>query len=116
MNQKIMSFLDAHESIDDDNVVYYPDLFPFSLEEFREFTSKLWEDAGGWAACGRYVVDYAMFETYKIPFQHEGRNYFLQVMYGQGSAWTVFTEKAYQEHQARIRDLHLKEDKENEAD
>lgn len=107
MNEQIiLDFLDANESIDDECVAYgKPGEYPFTMDEFREFTDKIWEDAGGWDASEKYVVDGAHFETYYVPFERNGKQYWLNVMYGQGSAWTVFTSEAHEAYKKRIAEL-----------
>jgi len=103
---KIIEFLDKEGSIDDDSVAYNTGgPYPFTLEEFRVFTDKLWADAGGWDASDKYQVEGAYFETYHIPFENNGKKYVLNVMYGQGSAWTVFTEAAHNEYKQRVAEM-----------
>lgn len=120
--KSIIDFLDKEGSIDDDSVMYatldkdrntglvYP--FPFTLEEFRLFTEKIWTDVGGWDASEQYHVPEAYFETYHIPFEYDGKKYVLNIMYGQGSAWTLFTEASHIEYKKRCAEY---EDKDEDA-
>jgi hypothetical protein len=74
--KEIIDYLDKEGSIDDDSVMYatldkerntgllYP--FPFSLDDFRTFTEKIWTEAGGWDASDKYQVEGAYFETHII--------------------------------------------------
>lgn len=115
--------MDKEGSVDDDSVMYatldqdrntglvYP--YPFTLQELREYQDKLWKDAGGWDNCDKYAVDGSYFETYHIPFEDDGKQYVLNVMYGQGAAWTIFTKAAHDEYKARVAELDLKDEDED---
>lgn len=104
----ILEHLDQHGFIDDESVGYAkPDEYPFSLEEFREFTDKIWNDAGGWDSSDKYLVKCACFETYYVPFDVEGKKYWLHVMCGQGYAWTLFSDVNHIEQAEHITKLYL---------
>lgn len=104
----ILDYLDEHGVIDDESVAYAkPGDYPFALEEFRAFTDKIWDDAGGWDSSDKYFVEGACFETYYVPFDMEGKKYCLHIMHGQGSAWTVFTEAEHIEAAKRLAELDL---------
>lgn len=112
----IMDFLDKQGAIDDSAVAYnYDGPYPFTLQEFREFTDKVWADAGGWDESGQYFVEGALFETYHVPFQYEGKEYILNVMYGQGSAWTVFTKAEHDAYKKRIAEMDRRDKNEDAA-
>jgi hypothetical protein len=110
--KKIIDFLDEKGSIDDECVSYGSyGPYPFTIEEFREYTHKLWEDAGGWDASEKYLVEGARFETYNVPFESDSKKYVLRIMYGQGSAWTLLTEAAHNEHKEYLKKLYEEEEK-----
>lgn len=103
--KNIIDFLDDHGNIDDEAVAYNTDgPYPFTLGEFRAFTDKIWNDAGGWDASGKYHVP-AFFETYYIPFEYDEKKYVLVVMYGQGSAITLHTEAFHDEYKQRVAEI-----------
>jgi hypothetical protein len=105
----IIDYLDLNGCIDDESVSYnVPGPYPFTLEEFHEFTDKVWNDAGGWDASDKYQVEGAYFETYYIPFEYEGKQYVLNVMYGQGAAWTLYTKAAHDEYKVYSEELDAK--------
>ena len=109
MNEIIMNCLDANESIDDESVAYSkPGEYPFTREELREFNYQILDDAGGWDVAENYSIKGAMFESYAIPFENEGKKYILHIMFGQGSAWTLFTESAHQKYRDHVANLDLK--------
>ncbi len=124
--KEIIEYLDKVGSIDDDAVMYAtigkerdPNAeysFPFTLDQFREFTQKLWDDAGGWDASDKYVAEGAYFETYHVPFERDGKQYVMNIMYGQGSAWTLFTKAAHDEYKARVAKLDEKYKEEDNED
>ena len=106
----IIDHLEANGSVDDECVAYAkPGDYPFTLEEFRTFTDKIWADAGGWDASDKYFVEGAYFETYYVPFEYENKKFILNIMYGQGSAWTLHTEASHEEYKKRVADLESEE-------
>jgi hypothetical protein len=100
LERRIIDFLDKEGSIDDDEVVRGN--YPFTSEEFRQFIDKIWKDAGAWDSSYKYQVKGAYFETYYVPFEYDGKKYILNIMCGQGYAWTVRTEAS---HKQRIAEL-----------
>jgi hypothetical protein len=99
---KILDYLDAHGCICDNSVAYKTKDFPFTWEEFQLFTEEIWQEAGGWDRSDEYWQEEEYFETYYVPFTKNGKNYFLDIMYGQGSAWSLWTEA---EHLEKIKSL-----------
>ena len=113
--KEIIEYLDEHGSIDDESLAYncYGP-YPFTLQQFREFTDKIWNDAGGWDASDKYYVEGALFETYYVPFTDSGKEYVLNIMYGQGSAWTLFTKVEHDAYKQRIAEMD-RQDKDEDA-
>lgn len=107
----IIDYLNANGCIDDETLAYsMPGEYPFTLEEFQDYTHKVWEDAGGWDKSDEYAMEGAYFETYNVPFEVDGKKYFLNIMYGQGSAWWLQTEKEHAECLERVAELDLEDD------
>ena len=110
--KKIIDYLDEKGSIDDECISYnVHGPYPFTLEEFREFTEKIWEDAGGWDSSEKYIEEGSHFETYNVPLEFDSKKYILRIMYGQGSAWTLFTEAAHNEHKEYLKKMYEEEEK-----
>lgn len=114
--RKILDYVDEHGAVDDDSVMYYTIAldrgttptsgpYPFTLEEFREYQDYLWKTAGGWDNCHAFAVEGAFFETYHVPFTDSGKEYVLNIMYGQGAAWTIFTKAEHDAYKARVSEL-----------
>jgi hypothetical protein len=102
MNEQVfLDFLDANGEIYDAIVHEYP----FSFEEFQQWVEDIWSAAGGWRRAGKYAVKDATFETYAVPFERNGKRYWLTLMMGQGDCWTVFSEEPYKEFRMRIASL-----------
>lgn len=106
----IIFCLDKEGSLDDEHIAYNPKDYPFTLTEFRAYTDKVWNDAGGWDKSRDYRVKKQRFETYAVPFEADGKKYVMRVMYGQGSAWTLFTEAAHKEHEEYLKTLPQEDD------
>lgn len=104
MSLQIINVLRREGSLDDDDVSYHPEKFPeFTLEEFRKFTEAIFDnEGGGWDNVHKFQEENACFETYNIPFAFDGEAFYLTVMYGQGSAWTLMTKQHFEEYLDRI--------------
>lgn len=108
--KKIIDYLDLVGVIHDEGVAYnIPNEgqppFPFTLAEFDAALELIWKNAGGWDASDKYQVKDAYFETYYVPFEFEGKNYWMHLMSGQGTAWFLLTEKEHQEAVVRLAEL-----------
>lgn len=112
----ILDYLDANGMIDDEGLAYGI-LNPspaFSRDEFIEFTDQVLENAGG--EDDKYLAQDTLFETYHIPFEINGKKYGLSIMYGQGSAWTVYTDEEFQAMKERMAELYDEDDDELDDD
>lgn len=102
--KSIINVLKRDGSVDDEDVAYHPEKFPeFTLDEFRAFTNGIFDnEGGGWDNVHKFQEENAYFETYNIPFEFEGEAFYLSVMYGQGSAWTLMTRQHFEEYLDRV--------------
>jgi hypothetical protein len=98
MNENaILEYLDANGVICDESLAYSnPGEYPFTNEEYHQWTNGIWNEAGGWDKAGDYVVPDKHFETYAVPFKRRDKQYWLNIMFGQGSAWFAMTDEHYQ--------------------
>lgn len=101
---RIIKALRKEQALDDECIAYHPEKYPdFTLDEFRDFTNSIFDvEGGGWDNVSKFQEADAYFETYNIPFTRDGEKFYLCVMYGQGSAWTLMTESHFQETQKRL--------------
>lgn len=86
---KIIDHLKANGRIDDEDVAYFPEKYPFTKDELRDFMDGIYHPSDP----EKTFVDGTYFETYNVPFTWEGDKFSLIVMYGQGSAWMLMTEQ-----------------------
>lgn len=104
---KVFPYVDEHESLDDEYMAYNIEKkeYPFTLDDFRDLTTYIWDKAGGFDNSDKYAVEGAYFETYHVPYEYNGKNYVLNIMFGQGSAWTLMTESRHNVYKEEIRKL-----------
>lgn len=107
----ITAYLLEHEVIDDEDVCYnHGNKFPFTKDQFRAwYKEHMQEDK-------EVTVRETMFPTVKMPLIADGHEFVLSIMWGQGSAVTVFTKKRWREIRKReIADYREKYGKKKKA-
>lgn len=107
--KKIIDYLELVGVIYDESVAYgHPNKgkppYPFTFEEFKDFIHQIAKDAGG--EDDKYSLSGVMFETFVIPFFFAEKEYRLTIMYGQGSAWSLYTVSECEEWIKHVRKLY----------
>jgi len=91
--KKIIDCLETYGCIHEEDVWYASlkgsDPYPFTCEEFNEYTQKIWNENGGWENSLKYFDPKVYFETYVVPFFFDGKEYRMVVMCGQGISWSL---------------------------
>lgn len=108
----IVNYLKLHGIIDDEDVAYFPDKYPFTKEEFREFTDLI-EKGADFEKC---IYEDSMFPSMLIPWTNKGEPFYLFIMNGQGSSWTLFTTEAWDEHDKYLKELNKEDIAERKAE
>lgn len=108
--QNIIDALKQKTAIYDEEIVYCPDLYPgITFKEFKKFTHDIFEnEGGGWENVKKYLYE-DIFETYHIPFERDNEKFWLIIMYGQGSSYTLMTDDHFKEHLVWLNELKEKE-------
>lgn len=103
---KIIKHLKKHGAILDESIAYQPEKYPFTYEEFQEYTDKIYGEVvkGDLDNLEPYFVK-GYFEEYAIPFKEGKEEFILDILYGQGSAWTLFTKDEYVKYRKRVDKL-----------
>jgi hypothetical protein len=86
---KIIEHLKANGRIDDDDVAYFPEKYPFTRNELQDFMDGIYRPSDE----KETFVDGTYFETYNVPFVWEEDKLNMIVIYGQGSAWMLMTRQ-----------------------
>lgn len=102
--QIIIDTLKERGMIDEDEIWYTPADYPFTRKDFQAYTAGIWE-AADLTAC-RY--EHSSFNSYIVPFKHGDETFYLFVMFGQGSAWTLMCEDAWKNTDTYLRELHAR--------
>lgn len=101
---RILNALRKHQALDDECVAYLPEQYSeFTIDEFREFTEEVFhKEGGGWDNVYKFQDKNSYFEAYNIPFKRDDENFYLCVIFGQNSVWTLMNESHFQETQKRL--------------
>lgn len=97
---KILKDVLSKGRIYQDEAHYNPKDFSFTADEFREYT----EDILNKLDWDGYKLEGATFPTYLIPIEEDGHKFILRVMFGQGSAYDIFTEAKWVEFYTYLKE------------
>lgn len=87
----ILNFVDRNGVLHEESVAYAePSEFPFSFEEFKTFAYDMWDKSSK-----KYRIKNSSFKTRYVPFESNGKEYFVQIMYGQGEVISIFTKSEF---------------------